>query len=82
VDARRPGGRRAALGALVALRPGGRLLLVEGDWATGVGLPGERCLEVVLRHRREATVRQLGDDSALWGRDVDDERYLLVSLTE
>ena len=62
------------------LRPGGRLVLVEGDWATGVGLPAERCLELVLRHRRSATVRQLGAHSALWGRDVDDERYLLVSL--
>jgi len=61
------------------LRPGGRLVLVEGNWATGVGLPAERCLELVLRHRSSATVRQLGADSALWGRDVDDERYLLVS---
>jgi ubiquinone/menaquinone biosynthesis C-methylase UbiE len=62
------------------LRPGGRLVLVEGDWATGVGLPAERCLELVLRHRGQATVRQLGADPALWGRRVDDERYLLVSL--
>jgi SAM-dependent methyltransferase len=61
------------------LRPGGRLLLVEGNWATGAGLPAERCLELVRRHRGQATVRQLGADSALWGRDVDDERYLLVS---
>jgi len=63
------------------LRPGGRLVLVEGDWATGAGLPAERCLELVLRHRGQATVRQLGADPELWGRDVDDERYLLVSLS-
>ena len=62
------------------LRPGGRLVLVEGDWGTGVGLPATRCRQIVLRHRNEAAVRQLADDSALWGRSVDDERYLLVSV--
>lgn len=62
------------------LRPGGRLVLVEGDWATGVGLPAAECRDLVLRHRRTATVHQLGARPDLWGRDVDDERYLLVSL--
>ena len=61
------------------LRPGGRLVLVEGDWATGVGLPADECRDLVLRHRRTATVRQLAGDSALWGRDGDDERYVIVS---
>jgi SAM-dependent methyltransferase len=61
------------------LRPGGRLVLVEGRWGTGVGLPATECRELVLRHRGEADVRQLGPDPALWGRGVDDERYLLLS---
>jgi len=61
------------------LTPGGRLVLVEGNWATGVGLPALECRDLVLRHRRTAEVRQLAGDSALWGRDVEDERYLLVS---
>jgi SAM-dependent methyltransferase len=61
------------------LRPGGRLVLVEGSWGTGVGLPAAECSELVLRHRDEADVRQLAPDTALWGRRVDDERYLLVS---
>ena len=61
------------------LRPGGRLVLVEGDWATGVGLPAAECRDLVLRHRRTATVRQLAGESALWGREVGDERYVLVS---
>ena len=61
------------------LRPGGRLVLVEGNWATGAGLTAVDCRAAVLRHRNEAVVRQLGADSALWGRDVDDERYVLVS---
>ena len=61
------------------LRPGGRLVLVEGSWGTGVGLAADECRELVLRHRREADVRQLAPDPALWGRRVDDERYLLLS---
>jgi SAM-dependent methyltransferase len=61
------------------LRPGGRLVLVEGDWETGVGLPAAECREAVLRHRAETVVRHLGSDSALWGRPVNDERYVVVS---
>jgi SAM-dependent methyltransferase len=61
------------------LRPGGRLLLIEGRWATGAGLSAAECRDLVLRHRRSATVRQLGPETALWGRDVEDERYLVVS---
>jgi SAM-dependent methyltransferase len=60
------------------LRPGGRLLLVEGRWSTGAGLTADECRELVLRHRRQADVRQL-TDPALWGGPIDDERYLLAS---
>jgi SAM-dependent methyltransferase len=60
------------------LRPGGRLLLVEGRWSTGAGLTAEECRTAVLRHRRQATIRLL-TDPALWGGSIDDERYLLVS---
>ena len=61
------------------LRPGGRLVLVEGSWGTGVGLSAADCRALVLRHRRDAVVRHLANDAALWGRPVDDERYVLVS---
>jgi hypothetical protein len=44
-----------------------------------VGLPAAECRELVLRHRGEADVRQLAPDTALWGKRVDDERYLLLS---
>jgi SAM-dependent methyltransferase len=60
------------------LRPGGRLVLVEGLWYTGGGLSADRCRELVAAHRGEAAVRLL-DDPGLWGRPVTDERYLLVS---
>jgi SAM-dependent methyltransferase len=61
------------------LRPGGRLVLVEGRWSTGAGLSAAQCRDLVLEQGRSVTVRQLGADSALWGREVDDERYVLVS---
>lgn len=60
------------------LRPGGRLVLVEGRWFTGAGLAAADCRALVLDRRREATVRQL-DDPALWGTVITDERYLLTS---
>jgi len=63
---------------LALLRPSGRLVLVEGSWATGAGLSARECLALVRRHRREATVEML-DDPALWGRTITDERYLLLS---
>jgi SAM-dependent methyltransferase len=60
------------------LAPGGRLVLVEGRWFTGAGLPSAECEALVRRHREDVTVTPL-TDPALWGRTVDDERYLLVS---
>jgi ubiquinone/menaquinone biosynthesis C-methylase UbiE len=60
------------------LRPGGRLVLVEGHWSTGAGLTAEETRALVRRHRREAEVERL-DDPALWGRAIDDERYAVIS---
>jgi SAM-dependent methyltransferase len=69
----------AVLGAWVELlEPRGRLLLVEGRWATGSGLAARECEALVRRHRQHAEVRVLGD-AALWGKEIADERYLVVS---
>jgi ubiquinone/menaquinone biosynthesis C-methylase UbiE len=51
-------------------------LLAPGG--SGAGLPAEECEALVRRHRQDAVVTPL-TDPALWGRTVDDERYLLVS---
>ncbi|SDC18121.1 class I SAM-dependent methyltransferase [Actinokineospora iranica] len=59
------------------LRPGGRLVLVEGRWHTGAGISAADCRALALRHRKHVTVRQL-DDPRLWGKPISDERYLLV----
>jgi SAM-dependent methyltransferase len=60
------------------LRPGGRLVLVEGRWSTGAGLTGSECASLVGNVRKDVSVTRL-DDPALWGHPIDDERYLLVS---
>jgi ubiquinone/menaquinone biosynthesis C-methylase UbiE len=62
------------------LRPGGRLVLIEGRWSTGAGLPADDCTALVLTYRKTASVRRLSDP-ALWGRPIEDERYLLVSTS-
>jgi ubiquinone/menaquinone biosynthesis C-methylase UbiE len=60
------------------LRPGGRILLIEGRWSTGAGIPARVCRGLVLRYRDQADIVPL-KDPALWGRPIDDERYLLIS---
>jgi SAM-dependent methyltransferase len=60
------------------LRPGGRLLLIEGRWHTGGGLSADETRGLVRRVRKQADVLPL-DDPMLWGRPVDDQRYLVVS---
>ncbi|MGI5151516.1 class I SAM-dependent methyltransferase [Plantactinospora sp. CA-294935] len=60
------------------LRPHGQLILIEGRWSTGAGLPAKHCRSLVLRHRRRVDVRML-NDPALWGTKITDERYLLLS---
>ncbi|MGW2641476.1 class I SAM-dependent methyltransferase [Streptomyces sp. NPDC001348] len=63
------------------LRPGGRFVLVEGVWGTvsPVGMAADRLvglLESVAGHVR---VERLSDDTALWGKTVDDERYAVTA---
>ncbi len=60
------------------LAPGGRLLLVEGYWFTDAGLRAHDAEALVRGAGREAVVHHL-TDPVLWGRPVQDERYLLVS---
>jgi ubiquinone/menaquinone biosynthesis C-methylase UbiE len=63
---------------IALLRQQGTLVLIEGRWATGAGIPAHECASLVRRHRRQVVLRTL-DDEALWGRRITDERYLLLS---
>jgi SAM-dependent methyltransferase len=62
---------------LALLPGGGTLLLVEGLWGNGAGLPAAAVRELVER-RVDGTVVRVLDDAALWGRMITDERYLVV----
>ena len=62
------------------LRPGGRLLLVEGDWSTGAGLTARECERLVREHRASVEVQPLSDER-YWGGPITDERYLLLSAS-
>ena len=60
------------------LAPGGRLLLVEGRWFNGAGLSAADTRSLVEGAGRACDVRLL-PEAAYWGREIDDERYLVVS---
>lgn len=60
------------------LRPDGRLLLVEGSWSTGAGLRADETERLLRAHRSEVHVRPLPED-VYWGREITDERYLVLS---
>ncbi|MFC3577338.1 class I SAM-dependent methyltransferase [Streptomyces yaanensis] len=65
------------------LRPGGRLVLVEGVWGTvsPVGIPAGRLTALLAPLAREVRLERLSDDARLWGKDVADERYAVVAMT-
>ncbi|MFG3305525.1 methyltransferase domain-containing protein [Streptomyces wuyuanensis] len=62
------------------LRPGGRLVLVEGVW-DGSGLPAARLIAALGPLTRRIEHERLSDVTGLWGRPVHDERYALVART-
>ncbi|MCM2517093.1 class I SAM-dependent methyltransferase [Streptomyces griseoincarnatus] len=66
------------------LRPGGRLVLVEGVWGavSPVGIPVDRLTALLAPLTARVRVERLSGDPALWGREVDDERYAVVALRE
>lgn len=62
------------------LRPGGRFVLVEGVWGTvaPVGIPAGRLAALLEPVVRDVRVESLSGDPLLWGKAVDDERYVVV----
>lgn len=61
------------------LNPGGRLVLVEGVWG-GVGLSAGQLMAALDPLTASVHHTLLSADPALWGREVDDERYVLVAM--
>ena len=60
------------------LRPGGRLILIEGFWHTGAGLHREQIERALPATAIKIHTEDLGRDPLLWGGSVADERYALV----
>ncbi|WP_051819345.1 methyltransferase domain-containing protein [Streptomyces sp. NRRL S-920] len=64
------------------LRPGGRLILVEGVWGATHprGLPMPRVIEALSPLVTRLHSERLSADARLWGGPVDDERYAVVGM--
>jgi 2-polyprenyl-3-methyl-5-hydroxy-6-metoxy-1,4-benzoquinol methylase len=61
------------------LRPGGRLVLIEGRWGTGAGLAAGEILAALPPNFTPHPIRDLSQQHHLWGREVADERYVVVA---
>lgn len=60
------------------LRPGGRLVLIEGRWSSGGGISMPDLASLLQPHT--AVVHRIPlSDPQLWGRTITDERYALVA---
>ena len=60
------------------LKPGGRLILIEGYWDPGSGLHANEIRKALPPSLKEISYRNLSDQPILWGGMVSDERYALV----
>lgn len=61
------------------LRPGGRMVLIEGFWHTGVGLHLHQVENALPESMTKVLRENLADDPVLWGGPVADERYVVVA---
>ncbi len=60
------------------LRPGGRIVLVEGRWHTGGGLAADDAERLARERFADVRVVHL-PDPVYWGGEITDERYLLLA---
>ncbi|OON82445.1 NUDIX hydrolase [Streptomyces tsukubensis] len=61
------------------LRPGGRLVLVEG-FRDGIGIPAAELTELLAPLTERVHTERLSGDARLWGGPVSDERYATVAV--
>ena len=62
------------------LKPGGRLILIEGFWSTGAGLHADELLAALPNSVKVFSHQNLGALPDLWGKSVTDERYAIVAM--
>lgn len=61
------------------LKPGGRLLLIEGFWHTGAGLRSQEIVDMLPASLTHVLVKALSDQADLWGSKIEDERYMILT---
>lgn len=61
------------------LKPGGRLLLIEGFWFTGAGLHAEDLTDAFPESVTNVSIQNLSVQPDLWGGAVSDERYAVTA---
>ena len=61
------------------LKQKGRLILIEGFWATGGGLHADEITEMLPSSFIHSTVENLSGNPNLWGKNVTDERYAIIA---
>ena len=61
------------------LGPAGRLVLVEGRWGTGAGLPAGAVTSLVTAAGFTDVAHRELTDPTLWGRVIADERYVVTA---
>jgi 2-polyprenyl-3-methyl-5-hydroxy-6-metoxy-1,4-benzoquinol methylase len=61
------------------LKQKGRLILIEGFWATGGGLHANEITVIFPLSFINITVENLSDNPNLWGKSVTDERYAIIA---
>jgi ubiquinone/menaquinone biosynthesis C-methylase UbiE len=59
------------------LRPGGRLVLIEGFWHTGAGLRQSAVLDALPENLTLISSEDIAAHRLLWGEMVTDERYAI-----
>ena len=64
---------------IALLKPGGRLMLIEGYWNTGAGLHAREIIEALPTGLINILVQDLNDRPEFWGGAVQDERYAIVA---
>jgi 2-polyprenyl-3-methyl-5-hydroxy-6-metoxy-1,4-benzoquinol methylase len=62
------------------LRPKGRMILVEGFWHTGAGLHASDVQKLLPAACRNSSTQNLSTHPELWGENVSDERYAIITL--
>lgn len=61
------------------LRPGGRLVLIEGKWSTGAGLTSAETAALLGKLGHVPAIEHLTDPS-YWGGRISDNRYVAIAI--